>query len=74
MSERRTLDTIQQAMALVEWERAKGHLNAMIAVMGQTYGSDVWNEDEEPGLMKCEVARKRVDAFVKDIEDWELNQ
>ena len=73
-TDRRSIDTIQQAMSAAEWEKAKGHLNAMVAIMGQTYGGGVWDEDEEPGLMKFQVARKRIDAFVKIIEDWELFQ
>lgn len=56
---------LDYALKQIEWEAAKGHLRALCALQGSYVSTD--NRDYE-------TIRKRVEKFIKDIEDNGLHE
>jgi hypothetical protein len=56
---------IDSALKGMTWERAKGELRALVALQG-SYGSRAVGDTSEQTWEKLE---KRVDAFIKYVED-----
>lgn len=63
--------TLEEQIALtvnVQWELAKGHMNAVVTALGQLKTVVSNNEDKFP----FELMKNKIDRFVKEIEDEEL--
>jgi hypothetical protein len=53
---------IASSLRMQAWERAKGELRAALCA----------SADDEDRYKKYSEAKKLVDKFIKDVEDWEL--
>lgn len=64
---------IDSALKAAQWERVKGELRALVAMQGS------YSSHEMPGETSSTMARfvmldKRVQVFIKDIEDEGLHE
>lgn len=62
---------IDAAMKAAEWERAKGHLRALVGIQG-AYSLNRAPGDDSPA--KWQVLSARVEAFIQDVEDHGLDE
>jgi hypothetical protein len=65
------LDLLRSGMRAMQWEKAKGELQAMVALVGNTIQARPVGDDDPAAWEKLE---ERVDTFIKEIEFLGLHE